>query len=164
MIEQGTDLEANATWSTNVKTQKLVMDISSWSSSTFKNGLPYYGTMKLRMEGGNSAVNGTLVEICIQISNYNRPKRSSSVDQQRLTEALNDRIRSQSTRFGRQRNPLDRDNRRGDKGPQFCSQYMSDSQGFVYFQFIPTDPEAIEYQLKVRPQPSYSNNNFSFIN
>ena len=158
MIEQGTDLEANATWSTNVKTQKLVIDISSWSSNTFKNGLPYYGTMKMRMEGGqSSSVNGTLVEICIQISNYNRPKRSA-IDRQRLTEAVrppsaSDRILiGQSARYNRQRNPpFDRDNWRNGKGQhqQVCSQYASDSKGFVHFQFIPTDPDVIQYQVKV---------------
>ena len=157
MIEQGTDLEANATWSTNVKTQKLVMDIASWSSNTFKNGLPYYGTMKMRLEGADeqSSLNGTTVEICIQISNYNRPKRSS-VDRQRPQTMASGRIpdrmfKPESMRFGRQRNPTVRGNRRGDnKGQhQSCSQYVSDSQGLVHFQFTPTDSDAIEYQVKV---------------
>ena len=72
MIEQGTELEANATWSTEVKIRSLKIDIDSSSSTTFKNGLPYYGTLKIEeVEGGQSA-NGTQVKICTKLMRQRR--------------------------------------------------------------------------------------------
>lgn len=135
VIEQGTDLEANATWSTQVKVQKVVMDIASMSSNTFKTGLPYYGTMKMRMEGADQmAFNGTLVDICIQVTNSNRPKRRFSQQPSR-------------PRLSRQRNASA--SKKDTSGQRVCSQYLSDDQGLVHFQFLPNDLGAVEYTIKV---------------
>ncbi len=65
MTEQGTGIEMNTTWSTEIQYQKLALDIATWSSSTFKSGLPYYGILKVTTTD-NQPAPGTFVEICAQ--------------------------------------------------------------------------------------------------
>ena len=77
MIEQGTELEANATWITEVKIASLNLDMNTWSSSTFKDGLPYYGVLQMKTEGSKS-VNGTLVKICAKADEQRRHTKNPS--------------------------------------------------------------------------------------
>ena len=121
MIEQGTELEANATWSTDVQTRSgLKIDISSFSSSTFKNGVPYYGTLKIEdVEGGQSAYNGTQVKICIK-----------PTDERRHTNSLTDAVNNKTA-------------------IEVCNNYETDSSGYVHYNFFPNDPDVVYYNLKV---------------
>ena len=119
VIEQGTELEANATWSTDVKIRSLNMDMYTWSSSTFKNGLPYYGVLQMKMEGGKS-VNGIVVEIC------------AKPDEQQ-----------------RRRTKLPSINGANKTHIEICSRYAADASGFVHFNFFPNETDVINYNLKV---------------
>jgi len=120
VIEQGTELEANATWSTDVKIRSFKMDMYTWSSSTFKNGLPYYGVLQMTIEGGKSSVNGTVVEICA------KPDA-----QRRLTKHRSSSTENNQTSI------------------EVCSHYAADASGFVHFHFFPNETDVINYNLKV---------------
>ena len=120
VIEQGTELEDNATWSTDVKIRSLNLDMYTWSSSTFKNGLPYYGVLQMKMEGGKS-VNGTLVEICAKPEEQRR----------------------------RTKNPASTAAANNNTHVEICSRYAADASGFVHFNFFPNETDVINYNLKV---------------
>lgn len=123
MTEQGTDLEMNATWSTVVKRQTLTLDIASWSSRTFKNGLPYYGKIKVSTSDGQPAI-GTAVEVCAQpIYDPSRssPKRSSLP------------IMRPST----------------GEGPKHCAVRVPNDQGIVNFTLLPNEEKVLQYVIKV---------------
>lgn len=119
VIEQGTELEANATWSTDVKIRSLTMEMYTWSSSTFKNGLPYYGVLQVKMEGGKS-VNGTVVKICAKPDEQQHRRRT--------------------------KNPGNSTNK---THIEICSLYIADASGFVHFNFFPNETDVINYNLKV---------------
>ena len=69
----------NTTWSTQVHYQKLALDLATWSSTTFKSGLPYYGKLKVTTVD-NKPASGTSVEICAHPTIANRNRQ----DQQRV--------------------------------------------------------------------------------
>lgn len=121
VTEQGTGIEMNTTWSKAVQRHTYSMDIATWSSNTFKKGLPYYGKMKVTTADSQPA-EGVSVEICAQptIVHKDRDRKNPYNDQP--TEA----------------NP-----------PKYCSFRQVDSNGFVSFELLPSDPDITEFNIKV---------------
>ncbi len=131
MVEQGTNIEMNTTWSTEVKRQMLVLDIVSWSSNVFKNGLPYYGKLKVSTAGGQSAA-GIKVEICAHPNYENRVVADSLGDP--------DKKRPRTP-------PKKRPNTRN--AQKYCTLRVTDENGFIGFELLPSETEIIEYAIKV---------------
>ena len=121
MIEQGTELEANATWSTDVNLIYSNLDMYTWSSSTFKDGLPYYGVLQIKLLEGGKSVNGTVVKICAKPEQQRRNTKNPS------TATANNKNSS-----------------------EICSSFTADASGFVHFSFVPNETDAINYYLNVR--------------
>ena len=130
-MEHGTNIEMNTTWSTEVKRQMLVMDIAPWSSNVFKNGLPYYGKLKVSTAGGQAAT-GIKVEICAHPNYENRviADSSGSPDKKRFRTP-----------------PKKRPNTRNVS--RYCTLRVTDENGFIGFELLPSEPEIIEYAIKV---------------
>ena len=121
VIEKGTELEANATWSTEVKSRSsLIIDMHRHSSVTFKSGLPFYGTLKIEHVDGTQSVNNeTKVNICHKPTDEKRHTNDS--------KPVNMAIISIDV----------------------CVDYQPDANGYVHYYFFPFDRDAIYYNLKV---------------
>lgn len=133
MIELGTGIEMNNTWSTEIERQRLTVDFASWSSNTFKHGLPYYGKMKITKAGNQPAVNTTL-ELCVHPTFFQN-------------EQLNREI-SGDIRYGGPK--LKKKQRQNVTiASKNCSFRSTDINGFVSFEFLPSDPKVAEYTFKV---------------
>ena len=117
VAEQGTGIEMNATWSTEVQYQKLALDLATWSSSTFKSGLPYYGKLKVTTADNQPAA-GTSVEICAHPTVTPKDRKQ--------------------------------ENQRVSNGQKYCSIREADTNGFVSFELLPSEPEITEYYIKVK--------------
>ena len=129
VVEQGTGIQMNATWSTLVKRQALVIDIATWSSSTFKHGLPYYGIIKVSTIDGKPA-RETRVEICVQ-AQYNRLARNNAdVNLRPIKRRL--AIKRPST------NQL-----------KHCARRVTDMYGLLSFELFPNELEITGYEIKV---------------
>lgn len=126
VIEQGTDIQMNATWSTLVQRQVLVIDIATWSSSTFKNGLPYYGIIKVSTIDGKPAANKT-VEICAQ-PQYNKISRKSEGS-----------LGATKRRIKRPTNQ-----------PKYCALRVTNVHGLLPFELFPNELEITGYEIKVQ--------------
>ena len=107
------------------------MDIASWSSNTFKNGLPYYGKMKVTKSDGQPA-EGTEVEICAQPNYDSRPsspkRRSIAVPKER---------------------PTPRKRPSTSNAPKYCAVRRADVNGIVSFELLPNEHKLIGYEIKV---------------
>ena len=132
MIEHGTDIEMNNTWSTVVQRKTYEIDVASWSSSTFKIGLPYYGVIKVTAMDGKPAPK-TTIKICA------KPQyRSTSKDN---LDEENDDI-DVERRFPIKRNPVNSEK-------QYCALRTTDLNGIAHFQLFPNELEINEYEIKV---------------
>lgn len=117
MIEQGTGIEMNTTWSKEVRRNTYKMDIANWSSNTFKRGLPYYGKIKVTTTDSQPA-EGISVEICAHPTIIAHPTTRT-----RPTPPAS--------------------------SPKYCSFRQVDSNGFVSFELLHSEPEITEFHIKV---------------
>lgn len=104
----------------------MSVDIGTWSSSTFKAGLPYYGKVKVTTADNQPAV-GTAVEICA--SPTIAPKNDDAVKKEQ--QKPNAKRPSVSD------------------VPKYCSLREADTNGFVSFELLPSEPDITEYNIKV---------------
>ena len=63
VTEAGTGLQANATWSVDVQRHRLQVKVRTRGHETFKNGLPYYGSLQVSHGDGTPAA-GVEVRVC----------------------------------------------------------------------------------------------------
>jgi hypothetical protein len=126
VTEQGTGIEMNSTWSTEIQRQTMSIDIATWSSSTFKSGLPYYGKIKVTTADNQPAV-GTSVEICANPTIANSDVKEENIHRR---PSVKRPIVSNT--------------------PKYCSLRETDANGFVSFELLPTEPEITEYNIKVK--------------
>ena len=101
-----------------MKRSSITLD-KSWSGKTFKNGLPYYGVIKV-LTGDKLPSVGVPVEVCAQ-AQY---------------------LEKDSQEFGSMET-------RSSNPPNYCSVRVSDENGFVTFELINTEPDIIGYEIKV---------------
>ena len=128
MTEQGTDIEMNSTWTTEVKMNSLKMTPAS-SSTTFKNGLPYYGKIKV-LNGDDSPAPGIDVEVCAQPEYAEQP----------LQELV------KPDRRAKQQRPSG--------AGKYCGVRQSDSFGIVSFELLSNEAGISSYDIKVSRHPS----------
>ena len=127
MTEQGTGIEMNNTWSTDVQRQTMSIDIATWSSNTFKSGLPYYGKIKVTTADNQPAV-GTSVEICANPTIVNSDQNVKEDNIHRKPTLKRPSVSNT---------------------PKYCSLREVDASGFVSFELFPSEPEITEYNIKV---------------
>lgn len=136
VTEQGTGIEMNSTWSTEIQRQTMSIDIATWSSSTFKSGLPYYGKVKVTTADNQPAV-GTAVEIC---ANPTIVRDENEYDKKE---------KNQQKPNGKRPSVSD--------APKYCSLREADANGFVSFELLPSEPDITEYNIKATvPSPRRS--------
>lgn len=132
VTEQGTGIESNATWSTEIQQQTYNIDIGSWSSNTFKRGLPYYGKMKVTTTD-NKPAEGVAVEICAYPST-NQDDAASKPKRIRVKGMKEIRRPTASVKM---------------TTSSYCSVRQVDGNGFIDFELLPSKAEITEYKIKV---------------
>ena len=125
VIEEGTGLEMNATWKTSVQRRSLKLDVQSWNSHTFKNGLPYYGKVKVSNADDTPAA-GISVSVCARPNL--RPREENSEGQ-----PSSDDVRTKST-------PVN----------NYCAVRSSDENGIISYELLPNDSDISHYDIKVK--------------
>lgn len=106
----------------------MSIDMATWSSSTFKSGLPYYGKVKVTTADNQPAV-GTAVEIC---ANPTIVRDENEYDKKE---------KNQQKPNGKRPSVSD--------APKYCSLREADANGFVSFELLPSEPDITEYNIKV---------------
>lgn len=124
----------NSTWSAEVRHPTYNIDIATWSSSTFKRGLPYYGKISVTTIDNRPAV-GINVEICahptvVPHKRVNINKQELPIESKKSEMMVKKRLNINASQ-------------------KFCSLRQVDSNGFISFELLPSESDVTMYTIKV---------------
>lgn len=128
----------NSTWSTTVKQRSVSVDLNAWSATAFKNGLPFYGIAKVSSADGQPLGDST-VELCVQASYDHRVKEKNKTKKPKPVH--HGRKMQMSLEHGSDKNRK--------PAAEFCSIRQTSSNGVAEFALFPSEPDLMEYVVKV---------------